>query len=294
MRGLGGLTVRYIHLTISFRAVEPSGAARKMKLVGGIMKRLIRALWLLTTVLGLVGAVPALARAEIQVFAAASTTETVNAVAAAFAAKKLGSVKASFGSSSTLAKQIENAAPASVFISADEDWMDYLDKKKMVAAGTRFDLLGNALVMIAPKDGKAPVQVQIGPNFPLAKMLGDGRLSVGDPSHVPAGLYAKAAFEKLGVWESVKDKLAPAGDVRAALAFVERGETPFGIVYATDAIASPKVWEVGIFPENSHPKIFYPAAIVAGHDTPEARAFLDFLKGPEATEIFAKAGFRKP
>ncbi|HEY1721244.1 MAG TPA: molybdate ABC transporter substrate-binding protein [Magnetospirillaceae bacterium] len=256
----------------------------------GFMKRF----GLLAMALGLGTGVPAIAHAEIQVFAAASTTESVNAITAAFAAKKLGSAKTSFGSSSTLAKQIENAAPAAVFISADEDWMDYLDKKKLLVAGTRADLLGNDLVMIAPKDGGSPKHIQIGPNFPLAKLLGDGRLSVGDPAHVPAGLYAKAALEKLGVWNSVKDKLAPGQDVRAALAFVERGETPYGIVYATDAIASSKVWEVGIFPDSSHPKISYPVAVVAGHDTPEARAFVDFLKGPEAAAIFAKAGFRKP
>jgi molybdate transport system substrate-binding protein len=203
-------------------------------------------------------------------------------------------VKASFGSSSTLAKQIENAAPASVFISADEQWMDYLDKRKLLEPGTRADILGNALVLITPKEGAAPKHVPIGPNFPLAQLLGDGRLAVGDPSHVPAGLYAKAALEKLGVWESVKGKLAAAQDVRAALAFVERGETPYGIVYATDAIATSKVWEVGIFPDSSHPPITYPAALIAGHATPEAKAFLEFLKGPEATAIFAKAGFRKP
>ncbi len=258
------------------------------------MRGLVKSVWLFVGVLGLAIAAPTLAQAEIQVFAAASTTETVNAIAAVFAEKKLGTVKASFGSSSTLAKQIENAAPAAVFISADEQWMDYLDKKKLLIAGTRIDILGNALVLISPKEGAAPKHVPIGPNFPLASLLGDGRLSVGDPEHVPAGLYAKAALEKLGVWDAVKSKLASGQDVRAALAFVERGETPYGIVYATDAIASSKVWEVGIFPEDSHPPILYPAALVAGHDTPEAHAFLDFLKGPEATAIFAKAGFRKP
>jgi molybdate transport system substrate-binding protein len=256
------------------------------------MRGLVRGVRLAIVVLGLALAAPGLARAEIQVFAAASTTETVTAVTAAFAAKKLGTAKASFGSSSTLAKQIENAAPASIFISADEQWMDYLDKRKLVAPGTRFNLLGNDLVLIAPKEGTAPKHIPIGPHFPLAQLLGDGRLAVGDPTHVPAGLYAKAALENLGVWDAVKDKLAAGKDVRAALAYVERGETPFGIVYATDAIASSKVWEVGIFPDSSHPKILYPAAIVAGHDTPEARAFLAFLKGPEAAAIFAKAGFR--
>ena len=230
-------------------------------------------------------------RAETTVYAAASTTEAVTEIGKAFAAKKLGTIVPSFDSSSTLAKQIENGAPAGVFLSADEQWMDYLDKKKLIAPGTRADILGNALVLIVPKSS-SPAKIDIAQGFPLAKMLGDGRLSVGDPAHVPAGLYAKAALEKLGVWDQVKDKLASAENVRAALAFVERGETPFGIVYATDAIASAKVWEVGIFPEDSHPKILYPVGLVAGHDTPEAKAFLDFIKGPEARAIFDKYGFR--
>lgn len=234
------------------------------------------------------------ARADTVVFAAASTTDAVNAIASAFAAKHLGAVVPSYDSSSTLAKQIENGAPVSVFLSADEQWMDYLDGKKLLAAGTRSDLLGNDLVLIAPKEGAAPRHMAIGPGFPLAQRLGDRRLAMGDPAHVPAGLYGKAALESLGIWDQVKDKVAAASSVRAALAFVERGETPFGIVYATDAIASAKVWEVGIFPESSHPKILYPVALVAGHDTPEARAFLAFLKGPEARAIFAKYGFRAP
>ena len=231
------------------------------------------------------------AQAETIIFAAASTTEAVNEIAAAFATDKLGTIKASFGSSSTLAKQIEQGAPAAVFLSADEQWMDYLDKKKLVAAGTRTDLLGNALVLVSPKS-EPPRKIDIGANMPLAKMLGDGRLALGDPEHVPAGLYAKASLEKLGVWDQVKDKIASGQDVRAALAFVERGEAPLGIVYATDAIASSKVWEVGIFPDNSHPPILYPVALVAGKETPEAKAFLDYLKGPKARAIFDKYGFR--
>jgi len=230
-------------------------------------------------------------RAETSVYAAASTTDAVNEIAAAFAAKKLGSIVPSYDSSSTLAKQIEHGAPAGVFLSADEQWMDYLEQKKLIAPGTRSDLLGNALVLIAPKASSAAA-VQIGPGFPLAKMLGDGRLSVGDPAHVPAGIYAKAALDKLGLWDQVKDKLAAGQNVRAALNFVERGETPLGIVYATDAIASAKVWEVGIFPEDSHPPILYPVALVAGHESPETHAFLEFLKGSEARAVFAKYGFR--
>jgi molybdate transport system substrate-binding protein len=229
--------------------------------------------------------------ADTIVFAAASTTEAVNDVAAAFADNHLGTVLPSYGSSSTLAKQIENGAPAAIFLSADEQWMDYLDAKKLLVPGSRIDLLGNALVLIAPKEGSVAKEVSIAPGFPLAQMLGDGRLAMGDPAHVPAGLYGKAALDSLGVWDQVKDKVAAGESVRAALAFVERGETPYGIVYAT---ASAKVRQVGIFPESSHPRILYPVALVAGHDVPEARAFLDFLKGPEAQAIFAKYGFRSP
>jgi molybdate transport system substrate-binding protein len=231
------------------------------------------------------------ARAETSVYAAASTTEAMNEIAAAFAAKKLGTIVPSYDSSSTLAKQIEHGAPAAIFFSADEQWMDYLDQKKLIAPSSRVDLLGNALVLIAPK-ANAPSKIDIKPGMGLAKMLGDGRLAVGDPDHVPAGIYAKAALDKLGLWDQVKDKLAAGQNVRAALTFVERGEAPLGIVYATDAIASAKVWEVGIFPEDSHPPILYPIALVAGHETPEARAFLEFLKGPDARAIFTKYGFR--
>ena len=255
--------------------------------MGPFVRRLLRlSAWVLLAM------VPAgLASAEITVYAAASTSEAITEISAAFAAKNLGKIVPSFNSSSTMAKQIENGAPASIFLSADEQWMDYLDQKKLIVAGTRADLLGNALVLVAPKSN-APTPVKIEPGFPLAKMLGDGRLAMGDPAHVPAGLYGKAALEKLGVWDQVKDKIAAAENVRAALAFVERGETPFGIVYATDAIAASKVWEIGIFPEDSHPKILYPVAVVAAHDTPEARAFLDFIKGPVARAIFDKYGFR--
>jgi molybdate transport system substrate-binding protein len=228
--------------------------------------------------------------AQTPVFAAASATDALDEIAAAFAAKKLGTIVPTYNSSSILAKQIENGAPAAIFLSADEQWMDYLDAKKLLAPGTRSDLLGNALVLIAPKEG-APAPVAIAPGFPLAKLLGDGHLSMGDPAHVPAGLYGKAALEKLGVWDQVKDKVVAAENVRGALAFVERGEAPYGIVYATDAMATPKVVQVGTFPEDSHPPILYPVALVAGHETPEARAVLDFIRGAEAKAIWTKYGF---
>lgn len=238
--------------------------------------------------------VPAVGLADTLVFAAASTTDALDSIAAAFANKHLGTISSSYSSSSTLAKQIENGAPAAIFLSADEQWMDYLDSRKLLIAGTRSDLLGNALVLVAPNEPDAPIHVTIEAGFPLARLLGNGRLAMGDPAHVPAGLYGKAALESLGVWEQVKDRVAAGESVRAALAFVERGETPLGIVYATDAAASAKVREVGTFPESSHPKILYPVALIAGHDTPEARAFLAFLAGPEARAIFAKYGFQTP
>ncbi len=222
-------------------------------------------------------------------FAAASATDALNDIAKAYASAGGAPVVSSYASSSTLAKQIESGAPADLFLSADERWMDYLADKKLLAAGTRVNLLGNRVVLVAPKDSTAKVEIVAG--FPLAKLLGEGRLAVGDPSHVPVGAYTQAALEKLGVWASVQNKLAPADSVRAALAFVERGETPFGVVYATDAAISDKVKVVGVFPEDSHPPVVYPAALIEGHDTTDAKAFFAFLQGPEAKAIFRKYGF---
>ena len=256
------------------------------------MKSPLRPFLLLVIALATAASLPPRAWAETTVFAAASTTDAMNQIAIAFAAKTHGKIVTSYNSSSTLAKQIENGAPAALFVSADEQWMDYLDTRKLLVAGTRQNLLGNALVLIAPKEGRAPDHVDIHPGFPLAKLLGDGRLAMGDPTHVPAGLYGKAALQKLGVWDQVQDKVAAAPNVRSALAFVERGETPFGIVYSTDATITPKVRVVGVFPEDSHPPILYPVALVAGHDTPEARAVLAFIRGPEAKAIWAKYGFQ--
>ncbi len=254
------------------------------------MRGVVRHIAWLAIALALSIAMPA--RADTAIFAAASTTDALNEIAAAFAAKTLGRIVPTYTSSSTLAKQIENGAPAAIFLSADEEWMDYLDKRKLLVAGSRSDLLGNTLVLVAPKESNGPAQVPIGPGFPLARLLGDGRLAMGDPAHVPAGLYGKAALEKLGVWDQVKDKVAAAENVRGALAFVERGEAPFGIVYGTDATIAPKVREVGVFPEDSHPPILYPVALVAGNDSPEARAALEFIRGPEAKAIWGKYGFR--
>jgi len=234
------------------------------------------------------------ARAEdpnsVTVFAAASTTNALNDIAKMFAEKGQGKIVPSYASSSTLAKQIENGAPANVFISADEPWMTYLEEKKMIEPGSRFNLLGNKLVLIAPA-GSSIDKVAIAPNFDLAKLLGDGKLSTGDPDHVPAGKYAKAALEKLGVWGSIENRLARAADVRGALTLVERGEAPLGIVYSTDAAITPKVKVVGVFPADTHPKIVYPAALITGKAPEAAKKFLDFLKTPESKAIFEKYGF---
>jgi molybdate transport system substrate-binding protein len=184
---------------------------------------------------------------------------------------------------------VENGAPADIFIAADLDWMEYVEKRNLVKPGTRADLLRNEIVLIAAADSRA--SFTIGPKFPLAKLLGDGRLAMGDPDHVPAGKYAKAALEALGVWSSVADRIARAENVRAALVFVARGEAPFGIVYRTDAAAEKKVRVVGAFPASSHPPIVYPAAILAGSRSPAAEKYFQFIKSPEAKAIFRKHGF---
>lgn len=237
-----------------------------------------------------VSAVPAAKAAdlpEIKVFAAASTTDAMNELAAAFAAEGKGKVVASYASSSTLAKQIEKGAPAQIFISADEKWADYLDQRKLLT--DRVSLLGNRLVLIAPADSKT--ELGIVPHFPLAQVLKDGRLSVGDPDHVPAGIYAKAALVKLGVWDEVENKLARAESVRAALAYVDRGECPLGIVYSTDAWIDPKVRIVASFPEDSHPPIVYPAGMVVGQESPAAKEFFTFIQSEQAKDIWHKYGF---
>lgn len=226
----------------------------------------------------------------VTVFAAASLTNALADIGKLFEEKKMGGFSASFLSSSTLAKQIENGAGANVFISADEKWMDYLAEKKMIDPATRFNLLGNRLVLIAPADSKLN-KVNMSRNFDLAGLLEGGKLAMGDPDHVPAGLYGKEALEKLGVWQSVQGSVARARDVRGALTLVERGEAPLGVVYATDAAITNKVKVVGTFPEESHPAIVYPAALVVGNQTPVARRFIEFLKTPQARAVFEKYGF---
>ena len=234
-------------------------------------------------------AAPALAQpAPVTVFAAASLKNALDDVNAAYTAEARAPVRASYAASSALARQIEQGGPADVFISADADWMDYLAQRKLIVVATRRDVLTNHLALIAP--ASSGVRLAIRPGFPLAQALGDGRLAIAGPE-VPAGKYGRAALQTLKVWDSVKDRLAPAENVRAALAFVAQGETPLGIVYDTDAKSEPKVRIVGLFPDSSHPPIVYPAAVVAASQNRAAAGYLAFLQGPKAAAIFRRYGF---
>jgi molybdate transport system substrate-binding protein len=235
---------------------------------------------------------PLTARAQqLTVFAAASLTDAMKDVAALWVKAGHPAPSLSFAASSTLARQIEQGAPANLFASADEKWMDYLVGKNLIAADTRKDLLGNDLVLVVPAN--KPQHVAIGPGFDLAKLLGPtGRLAVGDPAHVPAGIYAEQALRKLGLWDSVSAHLARSDDVRSALLLVERGEAPAGIVYGTDAAVSKGVMVAGVFPANSHDPVSYPFAVTKSGDTPESRALLTFLDGPEARAVFVARGFK--
>jgi molybdate transport system substrate-binding protein len=222
------------------------------------------------------------------VFAAASLKTALDAIAAEWRAGTGGRVTISYAASSTLAKQIENGAPADLFISADQDWMDYLQQRQLIDPTTRIDLLGNSLVLIAPAGGAA--SVTIAPGFPLAALLGDGRLAMADPDAVPAGRYGKAALSALGVWPGVAGRIAAAENVRAALLLVARGEAPLGIVYRTDAAAEPSVRIVGTFPSDSHPPIVYPMALTVTA-SPDAPAFATYLHGLAARKLFEAQGF---
>jgi molybdate transport system substrate-binding protein len=224
------------------------------------------------------------------VFAAASLTEAMTDAADAYARAGHPRPALSFAASSALARQIENGAPAGLFVSADEPWADYLEARKLLLPGSRVSFLANRLVLIAPAD--RPFKTKIGPHFPLTRLLGNGKLAMADPDSVPAGRYGKAALTKLGVWRAVEARVVRGDSVRAALRFVETGAAPAGIVYATDAAASRKVVVAGVFPESSHPPIRYPLALVAAHATPEAKAFRAWLLKKPAKAIFARYGFR--
>jgi len=226
---------------------------------------------------------------SVTVFAAASMKNALDDANAAFTRATGVKVTASYAASPALAKQIEQGAPADIFISADLKWMEYLTEHKLIKPDTRVNLLGNRLVLIAPLDSKLD-KVEIAKGFDITKLAGDGRIAVADVKAVPAGLYAKAALESLGAWPAAEPKLAMAENVRATLAFVARGETPIGIVYETDAKVEPKVKIVGVFPESSHLPVIYPVAATATAG-PGAARYLNFLQTNAAKSIFEKYGF---
>lgn len=226
----------------------------------------------------------------ITIFAAASLKNALDNAASAYEKSTGNKVVISFAGSSALAKQIEQGAPADIFISADLAWMDYVEKAKLIKDDTRFNLLGNRLVLIAPKS--STVSLKIAKDFPLAKTLGDNHIAMANVKAVPAGKYGRAALDKLGVWKDVEPKVAQAANVRAALALVAQAEAPLGIVYQTDAAAEPKVKIVGVFPEDTHPPIIYPIATLAATKNGDAaKAFITYLKTPEAQAFFTQQGF---
>ncbi len=226
--------------------------------------------------------------AEVVVFAAASLKNALDAVAAGFQRETGKRVAVSYAASSALARQIAQGAPADIFISADRNWMDYLESRGHIRPGTRVDLLANRLVVIAPAGRAAPLSLQPGA---LAAALDGGRLAMASVATVPAGKYGKAALEHLGLWEEVKGRLAEAENVRAALTFVSRGEAPLGIVYETDARADPQVSVVARFPAQSHPPIVYSVALTDTARTADASRFLAALRAPAAAAVFAREGF---
>lgn len=245
---------------------------------------------LLTLALTCAAALPAKAQ-DLTIFAAASMKSALDEIAAGWA-KQTGKPvpRISYAASSVLAKQMEQGAPADIFVSADLDWMDYVAKRGLIQPPTRINLLANRIALVASADSK--IEAELAPGVDLAKVLGaGGRLAMGNVEAVPAGRYGKAALEKLGAWEGVKGKVAQADNVRAALLLVSRGEAPLGIVYSTDAASDPKVKVVATFPEDSHPPIIYPVASLKDFKSPDAAAFLEHLRGPAARAAFEKQGF---
>ena len=227
----------------------------------------------------------------ILVFAAASLSDAMQEVSASYEKTVHVTVTSSFDSSSVLARQIEAGAPADVFFSADTKWMDYLQSRNLIRAASRKSLLGNRLVLIAP--AQSDIQLKIVPRFPLAAALGKGKLATGDPDSVPAGRYARSALTTLGVWDEIAPKLARAENVRVALLYVDRGEAPLGIVYASDALVDKGVRVVDTFPADTHEPIVYPIALTTAARS-QAAAFVAYLAGPHGREIFVKYGFTVP
>ena len=251
----------------------------------GMRRRLLPIV--LTVLLALGMALPAAAQTQLTIFAAASLKNALDDAAAVYARDQAQPpARISYAASSALARQIEQGAPADLFISADSDWMDYLAKKNLIRTATRRDLYTNHLALIAARD--STLKLDIRPGFPLAAALGAGRLAMAGPE-VPAGRYGEASLAALGVWDLVKDKTARGENVRAALQFVARGEAPLGVVYDTDALSEPAVKIVALFPDASHPPIVYPGAAITAN--PQAEAFLAWLHGPKGAAVFNKYGF---
>ena len=227
--------------------------------------------------------------ADFTLFAAVSTTNAMTEVVQLYEHKGFGKVRVSFGATSALARQIERGAPADVYLSADEKWMNYLQERKQIRPETRRPIIANTLAIIAPKDGD--FAVKIGPGFPLVEALAGGRLAVGDPDHTAVGIYAKEALTHLGIWEGVEPRLARANSVRAGTVMVERGEVKAGIVFGTEAGVSDKVRLVDTFPAETHTAITYPIAITTNGNVDAGQEFLNFLRTPEVAAIFKKWGF---
>ena len=230
--------------------------------------------------------------ADVLAFAAASTSEALTEAAEQFARAGHGRVRGVFAGSSILAKQIENGAPADIYLSANPAWMDYLAARGHIVAATRRDLLANSLVLIAPAD--SPPSSAFNAETDIVAALGDRRLAVGDPDHVPAGIYARQALEALGLWPVLENRLIRAADVRVALHLVARGEAPLGIVYASDAGAFDGIRVAAAFTPAEHAPIRYPIALVTVRDNPVARQFLEFLATPEMAALFRRHGFALP
>jgi molybdate transport system substrate-binding protein len=251
-----------------------------------IARRLFLAAFVLVAALA-----PAMALADdVIVFAAASLKNALDDVTTRYLNATGKMVTVSYAASSALAKQIEQAAPADIFFSADLAWMDYLAERNLIVADTRRSLLGNEIVLVVPKDSAATISIAAG--FDLAGLLGaDGRLAMANVESVPAGKYGKAALQSLAVWDTVADRIVQADNVRAALAFVARGEAPAGIVYATDAAAEPTIKVIGVFPPDSHPPIVYPVALTTASRHPDARAFFDFMQSAAARSAYEQQGF---
>lgn len=266
-------------------ALKPSCCApvsTKSERVHGILAPLVwLAVWLFISS-------PASAE-RVLIFAAASTTDAITEIIETYQTATGAEVAASFAASSALARQIENGAPAHVFLSAAPLWVDYLEERGLLVVGSRRDRLGNRLALIAPLDSTFDAAAGLGNSW--LDHLGDGYLAMADPDHVPAGLYGRAALQSLGLWQSVSDRVVRGNNVRAAMALVERGEVPLGIVYQTDARASADCRIISLFPETDHPPIRYPLALVAGQDTEDARAFYDHLLSPDAGAVFERHGF---